>query len=150
MILADDGAPWYGDDAYTAAVHPSGRYAAEVDGFWRNCHNRSLIVTTLRNLVLLFARTGRDEAAVALAATLQLQAAGKTYGTEAERIATALAAVHQRLGEAAYARAWSVGEARTLEEAADAAVGQLDFFVDDEGSGPVPSGVPSDFPSDAP
>jgi predicted ATPase/DNA-binding winged helix-turn-helix (wHTH) protein len=117
---------------------------------WRNCHNRSLIVTTLRNLVLLFARTGRDEAAVALAATLQLQAAGKTYGTEAERIATALAAVHQRLGEAAYARAWSVGEARTLEEAADAAVGQLDSFVDDEGSGPVPSGVPSDFPSDAP
>jgi hypothetical protein len=117
---------------------------------WRNCHNRSLIVTTLRNLVLLFARTGRDEAAVALAATLQLQAAGKTYGTEAERIATALAAVHQRLGEAAFARAWSVGEARTLEEAADAAVGQLDSFVDDEGSGPVPSGVPSDFPSDAP
>jgi predicted ATPase/DNA-binding SARP family transcriptional activator len=93
---------------------------------WRNSHNRSLIVTTLRNLVLLFARTGRDEAAAALAATLQLQAAGKTYGIEAERIATALAAVHQRLGEAAYAHAWSAGAARTLEEAADAAVRLLD------------------------
>jgi hypothetical protein len=117
---------------------------------WRNSHNRSLIVTTLRNLVLLFARTGRDEAAAALAATLQLQAAGKTYGTEAERIATALAAVRQRLGEAAYAHAWSAGEARTLEEAADAAVRQLDSFAADEGSQPVPSGVPSEFLSDAP
>jgi hypothetical protein len=40
MILADDGAPWYGDDAYTAAVHPSGRYAAEFDGFWGNLRVR--------------------------------------------------------------------------------------------------------------
>jgi predicted ATPase/DNA-binding winged helix-turn-helix (wHTH) protein len=93
---------------------------------WRSSRNRGLIVTTLRNLVVLLARTGRDEAATTLAATLQLQAPGKSYGTEAERIATALAAVRQRLGEAAYARAWTAGTARTLEEAADAAIRLLD------------------------
>lgn len=86
-------------------------------------------MTTLRNLVILLARTGRDEAAATLAATLELQAAGKSYGKEAERIATALAAVRQRLGDAAYARAWAAGTARTLEEAADDAVDLL-------GSGP--------------
>jgi len=54
-----------------------------------------------------------------LAATLEYAAPAKTYGAEAERIATALAAARQRLGEAAYARAQAAGEGRTLEEAAD-------------------------------
>jgi hypothetical protein len=93
---------------------------------WQHTGNRALIVTTLRNLVILLARTGRDQAATTLAATLQLQAPGKSYGTEAERIATALAAVRQRLGDAAYGQAWTAGTARTLEEAADAAVRLLD------------------------
>jgi hypothetical protein len=93
---------------------------------WRSSRNRGLIVTTLRNLVILLARTGRDEAATTLAATLQAQAPAKSYGREAERIATALAAVRQRLGDTAYARAWRVGMARTLEEAAEAAVRLLD------------------------
>jgi len=94
---------------------------------WRSTGNRGLIVTTLRNLVILLARTGQDEAATTLAATLQLQAPSKSYGKEAERIATALAAVRQRLGDAAYARAWMAGEATTLDEAADAAVRLLDL-----------------------
>jgi predicted ATPase len=96
---------------------------------WRNSGNRGLIVTTLRNLVVLLARTGRDEAAVTLAATLQLQAPGKSYGTEAERIATALAAIRRRVGDAAYARAWAAGEARTLDEAADQAIRLLDSDI---------------------
>src|SRR6266545_3062714 len=93
---------------------------------WQRSGNRALIVTTLRNLVVLLARTGRDKAAVSLAATLQLQAPGKSYGSEAERIATALAAVRQRLGDAAYARAWAAGSARTLEAAAADAIRSLD------------------------
>ncbi|HEV2872303.1 MAG TPA: hypothetical protein VG409_12885 [Actinomycetota bacterium] len=93
---------------------------------WRSTGNRALLVVTLRNRVVLLARTGRDQAAATLAATLQRQAPGKSYGTEAERIATALAAVRQRLGGAAYAQAWAAGPARTLEEAADDAVGLLD------------------------
>jgi hypothetical protein len=83
-------------------------------------------VTTLRNLVILLARTGRDEAATTLAATLQLQAPSKSYGQEAERIATALAAVRQRLGDAAYAHAWAAGASKTLDEATEAAVRLLD------------------------
>jgi predicted ATPase len=93
---------------------------------WQSTGNRGLIVTTLRNLVILLARTGRDEAATTLAATLQAQAPGKSYGKEAERIATALAAVRHRLGDAAYAQAWAAGTTRMLEEAADGAIRLLD------------------------
>ncbi len=78
-------------------------------------------MTTLRNLVVLLARTGRDEAAATLAATLQEVAPSRSYGAEAARIATALTAVRRRLGDAAYQRAQAAGAARTLEEAADAA-----------------------------
>jgi predicted ATPase len=93
---------------------------------WRTSRNRALLVTTLRNLVILLARTGRDEAAAALAATLQEAAPSRSYGTEAARITTALAAVRRRLGDAAYDRAWTAGAARTLEEAADHAMRLLD------------------------
>jgi ATP/maltotriose-dependent transcriptional regulator MalT len=93
---------------------------------WRTNRNRRLLVTTLRNLVVLLARTGRDEAAAALAATLQAAAPSRSYGAEAARITTALAAVRNRLGDSAYDRAWTAGAARTLEEAADDAVHLLD------------------------
>ncbi len=93
---------------------------------WQSTGNRGLIVTTLRNLVILLARTSRDEAATTLAATLQAQAPSRSYGKEAERIATALTAVRHRLGDAAYAQAWAAGTARTLEEAADRATRLLD------------------------
>ena len=86
---------------------------------WRANRNRALLVTTLRNLVLLLARTGRDEAAATLAAALEGAAPSRSYGVEAARIATALAAVRRRLGDAAYDGAWAAGEVRTLEEAAD-------------------------------
>ena len=93
---------------------------------WRTSRNRALLVTTLRNLVVLLARTGRDEAAAGLAATLQETAPSRSYGAEATRIATALAAVRRRLGDAAYDGAWTAGAARTLEEAADDAIRLLD------------------------
>jgi predicted ATPase/DNA-binding SARP family transcriptional activator len=93
---------------------------------WRTSRNRALLVTTLRNLVVLLARTGRDEAAAALAATLHEAAPSRSYGLEASRITTALAAVRRRLGDAAYDGAWTAGAARTLEEAADDAMRLLD------------------------
>ena len=89
---------------------------------WRASRNRPLLVTTLRNLVVLLARTGRDEPAAALAATVREVAPSPSYGVEATRIATALTAVRRRLGDAAYQRAQAAGAARTLEEAADDAV----------------------------
>ena len=89
---------------------------------WRASRNRALLVTTLRNLVVLLARTGRDEAAAALAATLHGTAPSRSYGVEAARVATALAAVRRRLGDDAYDGAWTAGATRTLEEAADDAM----------------------------
>jgi hypothetical protein len=93
---------------------------------WSASRNRTLLVTTLRNLVVLLARTGRDEAAAALAATLNEAAPSRSYGAEATRITTALAAVRRRVGDAAYDGAWTAGTARTLEEAADDAMRLLD------------------------
>jgi predicted ATPase/DNA-binding SARP family transcriptional activator len=92
---------------------------------WRTSRNRALLVTTLRNLVVLLARTGRDEAAAALASALEA-APSRSYGAEATRITTALAAVRRRLGDVAYDSAWTAGAARTLEEAADDAMQLLD------------------------
>jgi tetratricopeptide (TPR) repeat protein len=89
---------------------------------WRTSRNRTLLATTLRNLLVLLARTGRDEAAAALAATLQEAAPSRSYGVEAARITTAVAAVRRRLGDAAYDGAWTAGAARTLEAAADDAM----------------------------
>jgi hypothetical protein len=89
---------------------------------WRTSRNRALLVTTLRNLVVLLARTGRDEEAAALAASLQVAAPRRSYGAEAARITTALTAVRRRLGDAAYDGAWTAGAARTLEAAAEDAM----------------------------
>jgi hypothetical protein len=89
---------------------------------WRASRNRTLLVTTLRNLVILLARTGRDEPAAALAASVREVAPSPSYGAEAARIAIALAAVHRRLGDAAHQRAQAAGAARALEEAADDAM----------------------------
>jgi predicted ATPase/DNA-binding SARP family transcriptional activator len=127
----DIGNPFVAGVALNAAVALCGRRGPpdqalalfrEAIGHWRATGNRALIVTTLRNLVVLLARIGQDEPAAVLAATLERAAPAKTYGAEAERIATALAAARQRLGDAAYARAWDAGGRRTLEEAADQAM----------------------------
>lgn len=125
--------------ALTAAVALSGRRGEPDQALalfrhavehWQATGNRALIVTTLRNLVILLARTGRDDPAAALAATLERTAHAKSYGAEAERIVTALAAVRQRLGEAAFDRAWATGAGRTLEEAADHTVRLLEGSSD--------------------
>jgi tetratricopeptide (TPR) repeat protein len=92
---------------------------------WRASRNRALLVTTLRNLVVLLARAGRDQAAAALAASLHEAAPSRSYGVEATRITTALAAVRRRLGDAAYDDAWTAGAARTLEAGADDAIRPL-------------------------
>jgi predicted ATPase/DNA-binding SARP family transcriptional activator len=127
----DVGNPVVAGVALNAAVALRGRRGPpdqalalfrEAIGHWRASGNRALIVTTLRNLVVLLARVGQDEPAAVLAATLEHAAPAKTYGAEAERIATALAAARQRLGDAAYARAWNAGGRRTLEEATDQAM----------------------------
>ena len=83
------------------------------------------MATTLRDLVVLLARTGRDRAAAELAATLETATATRSYGAEAARIQTALTTVRRRLGAAAYDQARTAGAARSLDAAAEVAVGLL-------------------------
>jgi hypothetical protein len=64
--------------------------------------------------------------AAALAATLDKAAPSRSYGVEATRVGTALAAVRRRLGNPAYDAAWTAGASSTLEEAADDAVRLLE------------------------
>jgi predicted ATPase/DNA-binding SARP family transcriptional activator len=95
----------------------------EVLARWQESGARSMVVTTLRNLVLLLVRTQHDRAALELAATVQ--AAGETYpsyGLEAERLAAAVDDATARLGTAAAAAAREAGEVRTLAEAAERAL----------------------------
>jgi hypothetical protein len=82
-----------------------------------------MVLTTLRNLVLLLVRTHRDRAALELAGTVE--AAGDTspsYGAQAERLAAAVAEATARLGAANAAAAREVGGLRTLDEAAERAL----------------------------
>jgi hypothetical protein len=113
---------WWPCAAATAPRTPALALFRDAIGHWRTSRNRTLLVTTLRNLVVLLARTGQDEAAAALAATVQAGAPSGSYGAEAARISTALAAVRRRLGAAAYDGAWAAGTTRTLEEAAEDAL----------------------------
>lgn len=95
----------------------------EVLARWQESGARSMVVTTLRNLVLLLVRTQHDRAALELAAAVQ--AAGETYpsyGAEAERLAAAVADATARLGTADAAAAREAGEVRTLAEAAERAL----------------------------
>ncbi|MFB9726847.1 AfsR/SARP family transcriptional regulator [Haloechinothrix salitolerans] len=133
-VAADVGNPFVSGVALTASLALSGRRGEPAEALalfrqavehWQRTGNRTLIVTTLRNLVILLARTGRDVHAVELAAALERTAHARTYGTEAQRIETALAAVRQRLGDDVYARAWASGARRSLDAAAEHAAAIL-------------------------
>lgn len=133
-VAADVGNPFVSGIALTASLALSGRRGEPAEALalfrhavehWQRTGNRTLIVTTLRNLVILLARTGRDVPAVELAAALEHTAHARTYGVEAQRIETALTAVRQRLGDDAYARAWASGARRSLDAAAEHAAAIL-------------------------
>ncbi|HET7532868.1 MAG TPA: BTAD domain-containing putative transcriptional regulator [Nocardioidaceae bacterium] len=66
---------------------------------WSTAGNPTLMVTALRNLVILLGRVGRDEEAVELwAAVSDMDALHPSYGAEAERLDTTLATARSRLG----------------------------------------------------
>ncbi|GAA3244944.1 AfsR/SARP family transcriptional regulator [Dactylosporangium siamense] len=90
---------------------------------WRTTGGRPLLIIALRNLVVLFARTGRDVAAIELAAALD--APSGVYGAEAERLAQALGAVRVRLPVTTAEEAWRRGSTRSADEAAAEALRHL-------------------------
>jgi predicted ATPase/DNA-binding SARP family transcriptional activator len=118
--------------ALTAEVAVRGRHGppnvalaryADALRHWHRAGTEGLLVTALRNLVVLFARTGRDRAAAELSATLATHATDHpSYGPERRRLRTAQRAVAARLDPREAARAERAGQARTIREASAAAL----------------------------
>jgi predicted ATPase/DNA-binding SARP family transcriptional activator len=66
---------------------------------WTTTRSTALLVTALRNLVILLGRAARDEEAVELWAALHaIDSEHPSYGIEAERLETAVAAAREALG----------------------------------------------------
>ena len=94
---------------------------------WQDSGARSMVVTTLRNLVLLLVRAGCDRAALELLGSLDSAAeANPSYGLEAERLEQATATATARLGLAEAQEARGRGETRTLDQAAAEALHALE------------------------
>jgi predicted ATPase/DNA-binding SARP family transcriptional activator len=125
--------------AGTAAVALRGRHGpAEVAAplfrasvaHWSAVGHQGLLVTTLRNLLLLLARTESDLAAAELAGFLDTATTIKpSYGLEARRLEAAVAQVRGRLGGETFAEAAARGRGHGLAEAAAAAIRALDLPV---------------------
>jgi predicted ATPase/DNA-binding SARP family transcriptional activator len=84
----------------SAEVEPA-TYALfrQVVGHWSATGNPTLLVTALRNLVILLARVGRDEDAVELWSALRgIDAGHPSFGVEAARLADVVASARARLG----------------------------------------------------
>ncbi|WP_211277812.1 hypothetical protein, partial [Couchioplanes caeruleus] len=102
---------------------PALRRFREVVALLREAGNETLQAAALRNLVVLFARIGADEAAALLDAALP---AASVYPAEATRLTRARTAVAERLGTDAVAAAHRRAEALTPGHVVDAALGAID------------------------
>jgi hypothetical protein len=111
---------------------------AEALEHWRQRSNTTLQATTLRNVMVLLARVGADEAAAVLRGAVDPEG---LYEAERRRIAQAQAAVTQRLGAARADELARRGGALTpqelLETAIDAVRGALRALDDAHGGGPA-------------
>jgi predicted ATPase/DNA-binding SARP family transcriptional activator len=91
---------------------------AELIEHWRRHGARNMQWATLRNLVVLLARMGRDDEAARLyGAMVASSSAPPPAGADATRLADALAAVRSRLGEPVLAARCAEGAALTDDEA---------------------------------
>jgi predicted ATPase/DNA-binding SARP family transcriptional activator len=108
-VAAAVRAPFFEAIARTADVALRGRHGDPAEAFaryrtalgvWRDTSADGMAVTTLRNLVVLLARTGADADALALYTALDRLASRRSYGPEADRLRTALTSVRQRLSVA--------------------------------------------------
>jgi predicted ATPase/DNA-binding SARP family transcriptional activator len=96
---------------------------------WRRAGNTTLQTAALRNLVVLLARIGADEAAATIDTALRAGSDAYLYRAEAERLARARTAVAERLGPGELARverrAAALSAAQVLDLALDAITAQL-------------------------
>ena len=99
LVAAAAGRSRHGDPKTAAPL-----FAAVIE-HWRDAGDWVHQWTTLRNVVELLIRLGRDEDAAVLYGGLTRTGAGPTYGEDAERMAAAERLLEQRLGGVAYAEA---------------------------------------------
>jgi predicted ATPase len=95
----------------------------EVLTLWREAGNDTLQLAALRNLVVLLARIGADDAAALVDAALP---AARVYPAEAARLRRARAAVAERLGPAGVAAARRRAAVLTGGQVVDAALAAID------------------------
>lgn len=96
-------------------------FAAVVD-HWRRLGAQTHQLTTLRNLVVLLTRVGAAAQAAELLGTVQHDSVAPTFGEEAARLGAARRWATETLGREEAGRRLAAGAARTLDEAALAAL----------------------------
>jgi predicted ATPase/DNA-binding SARP family transcriptional activator len=106
---------------------PAGAFEAFADviGHWSREGDRTQLVTTLRNLVVLFHRVGAADAAARLLGTVSGTAGAPTFGAEAERLVEARRWAVDALGAERFAALTAEGAAQSLVDATDAALDTL-------------------------
>ena len=103
---------------------------ASVIEHWRRQRALKYQLTTLRNLVVLLQRLGVAPEAAELLGTVQADTVAPTFGDEAARLADAQAWVTSALGPHEAGRRLGAGAARTVDDAATAALGWLSRLAD--------------------
>lgn len=97
---------------------------AEVLTWWREAGDRTHLVTTLRNLLVLLARAGDDATAATLWGTVvAADGVPVAYGTERDRLEDVRTTLADRLGTERFAALVVRGASRTPEQAADDVAG---------------------------
>jgi hypothetical protein len=94
---------------------------------WRRAGNDTLQTNALRNLLVLLARVGADEAVALVDAALPPAA---VYAAEAARLDRARAAVAERLGAARLAALHRRGARLTPSQVVDEALNAIDAALD--------------------
>jgi predicted ATPase/DNA-binding SARP family transcriptional activator len=103
---------------------------------WRRSGAEGLLLTVLRNLIVLLVRTGADAAALEIHGLTERLATKPSYGDEAARLDAAVAVARDRLGPDAQAKAAdATAHVHDLTAAADVALGVLSRLPE----GPPPS-----------
>ncbi|NNH09232.1 hypothetical protein HLB10_19415, partial [Cellulomonas fimi] len=111
----------HGDARVTRTDGPGTPWSdvAEVLRWWLDAGDRTHLVTTLRNVLVLLERAGDDDGAATLwGAVVEADDVPVAYGTERARLDDVRAALEHRLGAARFADRVRTGRARSPEQAA--------------------------------
>jgi predicted ATPase/DNA-binding SARP family transcriptional activator len=99
---------------------------------WRGSGAEGLLLTALRNLIVLLVRTGADAAALEIHSITERLATKPSYGDEAERLEAAVAVARDRLGpDAQEMAADATVHVHDLSTAAEVALGVLTRSTED-------------------